>query len=75
MFFRERKQSRESALKVLDYATNGAEGKSNCAKFIDILGESLRLVNDGNWFALDYWSHGSDCFKPKMVYNFTESIK
>ncbi|VDN32619.1 unnamed protein product [Gongylonema pulchrum] len=37
----ERKQSRESALKVLDYATNGVEGKSNCAKFIDILGECL----------------------------------
>ncbi|VDK79509.1 unnamed protein product [Litomosoides sigmodontis] len=42
LMLRERKQSRESALKVLDYATNGAEGKSNCAKFIDILG--LRTI-------------------------------
>ncbi|VDM08731.1 unnamed protein product [Wuchereria bancrofti] len=41
LMLRERKQSRESALKVLDYATNGVEGKSNCAKFIDILGELL----------------------------------
>uniref|UniRef100_A0A0R3RZL6 Beta-catenin-like protein 1 n=1 Tax=Elaeophora elaphi TaxID=1147741 RepID=A0A0R3RZL6_9BILA len=42
LMLRERKQSRESALKVLDYATNGAEGKSNCSKFIDILG--LRTI-------------------------------
>ncbi|VDK61599.1 unnamed protein product [Onchocerca ochengi] len=42
LMLRERKQSRESALKVLDYATNGAEGKSNCVKFIDILG--LRTI-------------------------------
>nr|CTP81874.1 Bm5045 [Brugia malayi] len=39
LMLRERKQSRESALKVLDYATNGIEGRSNCAKFIDILGD------------------------------------
>ncbi|VDN56641.1 unnamed protein product [Dracunculus medinensis] len=38
LMLRERKQSRESALKVLDYAMNGAEGKENCAKFIEILG-------------------------------------
>ncbi|VDM98064.1 unnamed protein product [Thelazia callipaeda] len=42
LMLRERKQSRESALKVLDYATNGAEGKSNCIKFIEILG--LRTI-------------------------------
>ncbi|EJD76371.1 DUF1716 domain-containing protein, variant [Loa loa] len=42
LMLRERKQSRESALKVLDYATNGVEGKSNCVKFIDILG--LRTI-------------------------------
>ncbi|MFH4977245.1 hypothetical protein AB6A40_003954 [Gnathostoma spinigerum] len=38
LMLRERKQSRESALKVLDYATNGQEGKANCAKFVDIYG-------------------------------------
>ncbi|KAK6106480.1 Catenin-beta-like Arm-motif containing nuclear family protein [Brugia pahangi] len=42
LMLRERKQSRESALKVLDYATNGIEGRSNCAKFIDILAKQKR---------------------------------
>ncbi|CAJ0576127.1 unnamed protein product, partial [Mesorhabditis spiculigera] len=31
LMLRERKQSRESALKVLDHATTGPEGKENCA--------------------------------------------
>jgi len=34
--------SRESALKVLDYAVQGPEGKENCEKFIEILG--LRTI-------------------------------
>ncbi|CAJ0955018.1 unnamed protein product, partial [Mesorhabditis belari] len=38
LMLRERKQSRESALKVLDHATTGPEGQENCAKFIEILG-------------------------------------
>ncbi|KAJ1346628.1 hypothetical protein KIN20_001493 [Parelaphostrongylus tenuis] len=38
LMLRERKQSRESALKVLDHATTGAEGKDNCNKFVEILG-------------------------------------
>ncbi|CAJ0561095.1 unnamed protein product, partial [Mesorhabditis spiculigera] len=38
LMLRERKQSRESALKVLDHATTGPEGKENCAKFVEILG-------------------------------------
>jgi len=38
LMLREKKQSRESALKVLDYATTGPEGKENCQKFVDILG-------------------------------------
>ncbi|VDD95329.1 unnamed protein product [Enterobius vermicularis] len=38
LMLRERKQSRESALKVLDYATNGPEGKANCNKCIEIYG-------------------------------------
>lgn len=42
LMLRERKQSRESALKVLDYATNGQEGKSNCVKFVEIMG--LRTI-------------------------------
>ena len=35
---REKKQSRFSALKVLDHAMTGSEGADNCAKFIEILG-------------------------------------
>lgn len=42
LMLRERKQSRESALKVLDYATNGREGKANCVKFVDI--SALRTI-------------------------------
>lgn len=38
LMLRERKQSRESALKVLDHATTGIEGKDNCNKFVEILG-------------------------------------
>uniref|UniRef100_A0A914XS68 Beta-catenin-like protein 1 n=1 Tax=Plectus sambesii TaxID=2011161 RepID=A0A914XS68_9BILA len=38
LMLRERKQSRESALKVLDYATTGPEGGNNCDKFVEILG-------------------------------------
>lgn len=38
LMLRERKQSRESALKVLDHATTGTEGKDNCNKFVEILG-------------------------------------
>ncbi|VDO66241.1 unnamed protein product [Heligmosomoides polygyrus] len=38
LMLRERKQSRESALKVLDHATTGPEGKDNCNKFVEILG-------------------------------------
>ncbi|KAK6731304.1 hypothetical protein RB195_007649 [Necator americanus] len=37
LMLRERKQSRESALKVLDHATTGPEGKDNCNKFVEIL--------------------------------------
>ena len=36
--FREKKLSRRSALKVLDYAMQGVEGAENCTKFIDVLG-------------------------------------
>ncbi|KHN88155.1 Beta-catenin-like protein 1 [Toxocara canis] len=42
LMLRERKQSRESALKVLNHATNGVEGKANCIKFVEILG--LRTI-------------------------------
>ncbi|GMT28327.1 hypothetical protein PFISCL1PPCAC_19624 [Pristionchus fissidentatus] len=38
LMLRERKQSRQSALKVLDHATTGPEGADNCAKFVEILG-------------------------------------
>ncbi|XP_072024265.1 beta-catenin-like protein 1 [Amphiura filiformis] len=38
LMLREKKQSRFSALKVLDHAMTGAEGADNCAKFIEILG-------------------------------------
>ncbi len=36
--FREQKESRNSALKILTYAMNGHEGKANCQTFVDILG-------------------------------------
>ena len=38
LYFREKKLSRCSALKVLDYAMTGPEGGDNCNKFIEILG-------------------------------------
>ena len=41
-FYREKKMSRNGALKVLDHSLGGEEGKENCAKFVDILG--LRTI-------------------------------
>ena len=38
LLFREKKMSRMSAIRVLDYAMLGAEGTDNCQKFVDILG-------------------------------------
>lgn len=38
LMLREKKISRNSALKVLDHAMSGADGASNCLKFVDILG-------------------------------------
>jgi len=35
---REKKMSRRSALKVLDYSMQGQEGAENCQKFIEFLG-------------------------------------
>lgn len=35
---REKKMSRNSAIKVLNHAMTGAEGQDNCQKFIEILG-------------------------------------
>ncbi|XP_013389314.1 beta-catenin-like protein 1 [Lingula anatina] len=42
LMLREKKMSRNSAIKVLDHAMTGQEGVDNCQKFIDILG--LRSV-------------------------------
>ncbi|KAM9342973.1 beta-catenin-like protein 1 isoform 2-T2 [Pholidichthys leucotaenia] len=42
LMLREKKMSRTSALKVLDYGMIGAEGADNCHKFVDILG--LRTI-------------------------------
>uniref|UniRef100_A0A0N5ASZ8 Beta-catenin-like protein 1 n=1 Tax=Syphacia muris TaxID=451379 RepID=A0A0N5ASZ8_9BILA len=42
LMLREKKESRESALKVLDYATSGPEGKANCNKCIEIY--ALRTI-------------------------------
>ena len=42
LMLREKKASRNGALKVLDHALIGVEGKDNCSKFIDILG--LRTI-------------------------------
>ena len=39
---REKKLSRNCAIKVLNHAMTGAEGLDNCQKFVDILG--LRTV-------------------------------
>uniref|UniRef100_H2YRA6 Beta-catenin-like protein 1 n=1 Tax=Ciona savignyi TaxID=51511 RepID=H2YRA6_CIOSA len=38
LMLREKKMSRNSALKVLDHAMSGPDGASNSAKFVDILG-------------------------------------
>ncbi|XP_068725053.1 beta-catenin-like protein 1 [Montipora capricornis] len=38
LMLREKKLSRRSSLKVLDYAMQGAEGGENCSKFIEFLG-------------------------------------
>jgi beta-catenin-like protein 1 len=42
LMLREKKLSRNGALKVLDYACSGTDGKENCLKFVDILG--LRTI-------------------------------
>ncbi|XP_026873877.1 beta-catenin-like protein 1 [Electrophorus electricus] len=42
LMLREKKQSRTSALKVLDHSMIGPEGSDNCHKFVDILG--LRTI-------------------------------
>jgi len=42
LMLREKKMSRNGALKVLDHSLGGEEGKENCAKFVDILG--LRTI-------------------------------
>lgn len=42
LMLREKKLSRNGALKVLDYAFAGSDGKDNCSKFVDILG--LRTI-------------------------------
>ncbi|XP_064640145.1 beta-catenin-like protein 1 [Lineus longissimus] len=38
LMLREKKMSRNSAIKVLDHAMTGPEGADNCQKFVDILG-------------------------------------
>ena len=38
LIIREQKSARNSALKVLSYAMNNAEGKANCQAFVEILG-------------------------------------
>lgn len=42
LMLREKKLSRNGALKVLDYACSGVDGKENCQKLVDILG--LRTI-------------------------------
>lgn len=42
LFTRERKASRNGALRTLDFAMTGDEGKENCQKMVDILG--LRTI-------------------------------
>jgi beta-catenin-like protein 1 len=42
LMLREKKLSRNGALKVLDYAMSGPNGRDNCNKFVDILG--LRTI-------------------------------
>ncbi|XP_001632238.2 beta-catenin-like protein 1 isoform X1 [Nematostella vectensis] len=38
LMLREKKMSRRSSLKVLDYAMQGPEGSDNCGKFVEFLG-------------------------------------
>ncbi|KAK0423234.1 hypothetical protein QR680_008041 [Steinernema hermaphroditum] len=38
LMLREKKQSRQSALKVLNHATTGPEGRELCSKFVEIFG-------------------------------------
>lgn len=42
LMLREKKTSRNGALKVLNHALSGPEGKDNCVKFVDVLG--LRTI-------------------------------
>lgn len=42
LMLREKKQSRNGSLKVLDHAMSGPDGRDNCNKFVDILG--LRTI-------------------------------
>ena len=42
LMLKERKMSRNSALKVIDHALCGKEGIENCEKFVEILG--LRTI-------------------------------
>lgn len=42
LMLREKKTSRNGALKVLNHALSGPEGRDNCVKFVDILG--LRTI-------------------------------
>lgn len=43
--FREKKQSRSGALKVLSYATAIPDGGPNCDKFVEIYGRDLLLLD------------------------------
>lgn len=42
LMLREKKQARQSALKVLNHATSGDEGIENCNKLVEMLG--LRTI-------------------------------
>lgn len=55
LMLREKKMSRESALKVLDYATTGETAKDNCDKFVDILGKILNTFSVVNSFEKDHF--------------------
>jgi beta-catenin-like protein 1 len=46
LMLREKKASRNGALKVLDYALVGAEGVDCCQKFVDILGNISGLIKE-----------------------------
>lgn len=45
LMLREKKMSRQSALKVLNYAMTGKDCKANCDKFVDILGKKIIYLN------------------------------